>query len=536
MAIRQEFDVLVIGAGLNGMYAIQKLRETGLTFRCVERYDDIGGTWYKNRYPGCTLDSETLSYQFSFSDELLEQWDWDNRFSRQPKLLEYVNFVAAKFDYRRDVDFNVHIKHAVWDDEACHWTLSDAEGERQYVARYVIFATGPLSEPLIPNIPGIADFQGLSTHSLHWDSRFDDLDGKNVAVIGTGATGIQIITEVAKRDCQLSVFQFKPDWTTPLGNGPLTAEEKAEYRGDNARRSFAHLRNTFGSFVHEFIPEGSLLDMTPQEQYAHLEEGYYAPGFAMWLGSFQSSIMDPEANKIVTRFVADKIRSRVHDPKTAEKLIPKDHGFGLKRVPMESGYYEAYNRPNVTLVDLQDTPIERITATGIRTTAGDQPFDIIVFATGFNAYVGPFEAINIVGREGYSLKDYWADGVKSYLGMMPSGFPNTFMPLGPLNGGTLCNFPRCIETNVDWVIGCIQAVEAQGKRQIDARPEDEKQWVDTVAQIADQLLFSTVDSWFNGQNTAHRPKQFLAYFGGNPNYHAMLAHETQNNYPGFAMR
>lgn len=535
MVSKKQYDVVVIGAGLNGLYAIQKLRETNLSFRCVERYDDLGGTWYKNRYPGCTLDSETLSYQFSFSDELLNDWDWEMRFSKQPQLLAYVNHAAEKFDWRRDVDFNVHIKNTVWDDQASSWTLSDGNGENEYVAKYIIFATGPLSEPLLPQYPGRDDFAGLQTHSLYWDERFDNLDGKKVAVIGTGATAIQIITEVAKRDCELSVFQLGPDWTTPLGNGPLTGEEKVAYKGANAEKSFAHLRNTFGSFVHEFIEEGSLFDLTPEEQHKHLEEGYYGPGFAMWLGSYQSSIMDPEANKIVSKFVADKIRSRVKDAKIAEKLIPKDHGFGLKRVPMESGYYESYNRPNVKLVDLKETPIIKFTSKGIETTDKEHVFDMIIYATGFNAYVGPFESINIVGKAGISLKEYWADGVKSYLGMMPSGFPNTFMPLGPLNGGTLCNFPRCIETNVDWVINCILDVEKQGLRKIDARPENEAEWVSTVAAIADQLLFSTVDSWFNGQNTSHRPKQFLAYFGGNPNYHAMLVNETQKGYPGFVL-
>ena len=531
----KKFDVVVIGAGVTGLYAIQKLRETKLSFRCIERYEDLGGTWYKNRYPGCTLDSETLSYQFSFSEELLEEWDWQSRFSKQPQLLEYINHAAAKFDWRQDVDFGVHIKSAIWNEQNANWTLTDESGDLEYIAKYIIFATGPLSEPLYPDYPGRDDFQGLQTHSIHWDERFDDLDGKRVAVIGTGATAIQIITEVAKRDCNLSVFQFRPDWATPLGNGLLTDEEKAEFKGEAATRSFDRLKKTFGSFVHEFIEEGSLLDLTREEQQAHLNDRYYSPGFAMWLGSYQSTIMDPEANRIVTNFVADKIRSRVNDPEIAEKLIPKDHGFGLKRVPMESGYYESYNRPNVALVDLLETPIERFTAKGIKTTEKDYEFDVIVYATGFNAFVGPYENIDIIGKSGVSLKEYWADGVKSYLGMTPSGFPNTFMPLGPLNGGTLCNFPRCIERNVDWVINCIQSLEERGVREIEPKPSNEAEWVDVVAEIADQLLLSTVGSWFNGQNTAHRPKQFLAYFGGNPNYYNILDAEAANGYPGFAL-
>lgn len=535
MTVKKEYDVLVVGTGLNGLYTIQKLRETDLTFRAVDRNGDLGGTWYKNRYPGCTLDSETLSYQFSFSKELLENWEWESRFSRQPKLLAYINHAADMFHWRRDIDFNVEIKNAIWDEDRDVWHVSDEDGSRQYEVRYIIFATGPLSEPLYPDYPGRDDFAGLQTHSLHWDERFDDVDQKRVAVIGTGATAIQIITELAKADCDLTVFQRHPDWTTPLGNGPLSEEEKAAYKGTAADASFKHLNNTFGSFVHEFIEEGSLLDLSEEEQREHLEQRYYAPGFAMWLGSYASSIMDPTANKVVTNFVADKIRSRVNDPEIAEKLIPKNHGFGLKRVPMESGYYESYNRPNVHLVDLLETPIERFTENGIMTSDGEHEFDMIIYATGFNAFVGPFETINIVGKGGVSLKEYWSDGVKSYLGMTPSGFPNTFMPLGPLNGGTLCNFPRCIETNTDWVIKCIETVREKGFTQIDPRPEQEAEWVNTVAEIADQLLFSTVDSWFNGQNTSHRPKQFLAFFGGNPNYHLRLKHETEMCYPGYIM-
>lgn len=536
MAIKKKYDVLVIGAGLNGLYAIQKLRDTNLSFRCVDRNADLGGTWWKNRYPGCTLDSETLSYQFSFSEDLVEKWNWEQRFSKQPKLLEYINYAAGEFEWRKDIDFEVEIKNSVWDEERSVWTLTNEESTVEYEARYIIFATGPLSQPLYPDYTGRDDFEGLQTHSIHWDERFDDVSGKRVAVIGTGATAIQIITELAKRDCELSVFQRHPDWSTPLGNGPLTDEEKAAYKGDAAKESFKHLNSTFGSFVHEFIPEGSILDLSVDERNAHLEQRYWAPGFSLWLGSYASSIMEPEANKVVTEFVANKIRSRVDDPVIAEKLIPKNHGFGLKRVPMESGYYESYNRPNVTLVDLLKTPINRFTAKGIETTAKEHEFDMIIYGTGFNAFVGPFENINIVGKDGVTLKEYWADGVKSYLGMTPSGFPNTFMPLGPLNGGTLCNFPRCIETNTDWVIKCIQAVESNGCTEINPRAEEESAWVDTVAEIANQLLFSTVDSWFNGQNTEHRPKQFLAYFGGNPNYHIRLEDETNNNYPGYEMR
>lgn len=533
MTATGKYDVVIVGAGLSGLYALQQLRETDLSVRVVERYDDLGGTWYKNNYPGCLLDSETLSYQYSFSKELVEEWDWSARFARQPEVLRYVNFAADKFDWRKDIDFGVEIKNCVWNEAQKSWTLTNENGDIEYQARYILFAAGPLSEPIYPEYPGRDDFQGMATHSLHWNKDFDDLSGKKVAVIGTGATAIQIITEVGKQDCELTVFQRNPDWSMPLGNAPLTDEERAEFR-EHADEHFKQIDQTFAGFFHDFTA-GALTELTPEEQQAFLEKKYYESGFGLWLGNYADTLVDPVANKIVSDFVANKIRSRVNDPAIAEKLIPKTHGFGAKRVPMESGYYETYNRPNVKLVDLLETPIERYTPKGIKTTEKDYEFDVIIFATGFNALVGPFKKMNIVGEGGMTLKEYWSDGVKSYHGMNPHGFPNAFMPLGPLNGGTFCNFPRCIEKNMDWVIQFIKYAEEHGIHKITARKEKEAEWVDTVAEAAAPLLASTIPSWFNEGNAVGAASQFLLYAGGVPEYRERLKQEAESGYASYEM-
>lgn len=533
MATAKYYDVTIVGAGLSGLYAIQKLRETNLTFRCLERYDDLGGTWYKNNYPGCLLDSETLSYQFSFSKELVNEFDWSSRFARQPEVLSYVNYAAEKFDWRKDIDFGIEIKNCVWDEQSKLWTLSNEKGDVSYQSRFVLFAAGPLSEPIYPEYPGREDFKGMATHSLHWSKEFDDLSGKRVAVIGTGATAIQIITEVSKQDCDLTVFQRNPDWSMPLGNAPLTDAERTDFR-EHADEEFDKLDHSFAGFFHAF-QEGSILDLTPEQQQEFLEKKYNESGFGLWLGNYPDLLFDPAANKVVSDFVANKIRSRVKDQAIAEKLIPKTHGFGGKRVPMESGYYESYNRPNVHLVDLLETPIERYTETGIKTSEKDYEFDVIIYATGFNALIGSFKKLNIVGENGLTLNDYWKDGVKSFHGMNPHGFPNAFMPLGPLNGGTFCNFPRCIENNMNWVVKFLDYANKKGIQKITARQDKEAEWVATVAEAAAPLLASTVPSWFNQGNAEGEASQFLLYAGGLPDYKDRLNYETENGYPGYEM-
>ena len=380
-----DFDAIVIGAGISGMYQLYRLRELGLNVRVFEAGTGVGGTWYWNRYPGARFDSESYSYQYSFSPELLEEWSWSEHFAGQPETLRYLNHVADKFDLRRDIQFRSRVTAAHWRDEACAWdvTLEDGSVHR---ARFLITAIGPLSAPTMPRIEGVDSFKGQSFHTARWPHAPVDFAGKRVAVIGTGATGVQTIAEVAKTVGHLTVFQRTPNWCKPLHNGPIDAETQARIKAGYPEM-FKRCRETAACFIHTVDPRGTF-EVTEQEREAFFEKQYATPGFAMWQGNFRDMLTDHEANAVVSAFLARKIRERVKDPKVADKLIPKDHGFGTRRVPMETRYYEVYNQPNVLLVDVKETPIERITPTGIETSDADYDFDIIIYATGVMRSMG----------------------------------------------------------------------------------------------------------------------------------------------------
>ncbi len=391
------FDAIVIGAGISGLYQLIRLHELGMTVRVFEAGTDVGGTWYWNRYPGARFDSESYSYQFSFSKELLAEWDWQEHFAPQPETLRYLQHVADRFDLRRDIQFSSRVKSAYWDEAALNWAVTLETGER-FTSRFLITAVGPLSAPTMPNIPGVDSFKGQAFHTYKWPHEPVDFDGKRVAVIGTGATGVQTIQEVAKTAGQLTVFQRTPNWCTPLHNRKITPEEMQRIRADYPAM-FQRCKETFSCFLHTADLRGTF-EVSAEERQAFWEELYASPGFGIWVGNFKDILTDRAANKAISDFVANKIRQRVKDPVTAEKLIPKNHGFGTRRVPMETHYYEVYNQPNVELVDLHETPIERVTETGIKTAAKDYEFDIIVYATGFDAITGSFDRIDIRGTDG----------------------------------------------------------------------------------------------------------------------------------------
>ena len=430
------------------MYQLHRLRELGYSVRVFEAGDGVGGTWYWNRYPGARFDSESWTYGFSFSDELLQEWDWSEHFSAQPETLRYCNYVADKFDLRRDITFNSRVASAVYDEDANEWELAIEDGRRAR-SRFLITAIGPLSAPTMPTIPGVGDFRGEAYHTGTWPQKPVRFEGKRVAVIGTGATGVQTITEVAKTVGHLTVFQRTPNWCAPLHNSPIDAETQARIKASYPE-IFARCRNSFGCFIHDADPRNAL-EVSPEEREAFYEKLYSEPGFGIWMGNFRDVLIDKAANDTITDFMRRKIRQRVRDPALAEKLIPTNHGFGTRRVPLESGYYEVYNQPNVSLVDLRQTPIERITPSGIRTSDAEYEFDMIIYATGFDAITGAFDRIDIRGRGGLRLKEKWADGPRTYLGLQIAGFPNMLTLVGPHNAATFCNIPRCIEQNVDWV-------------------------------------------------------------------------------------
>jgi cation diffusion facilitator CzcD-associated flavoprotein CzcO len=505
------YDALIIGAGISGMYQLLKLRQLGLKVRVLEAGTGVGGTWYWNRYPGARFDSESYSYGYSFSQELLDEWHWTEHFSPQPETLKYLNYVADKFDLRRDIQFKSRVKSAHWREPSRDWQVTLEDGS-SLSARFLITAIGVLSAPVLPRIPGVDSFKGQSCHTARWPHAGVDFAGKRVAVIGTGATGVQTIQEVAKTAGQLTVFQRTPNWCAPLHNGRIGTEEMAEIR-TRYPDIFRRCQETFACFLHTPDPRAAL-EVTPQEREALWEKLYGNKGFGMWQGNFRDILVDREANKLVSDFVAKKIRQRVKDQKTAEKLIPKNHGFGTRRVPLETRYYEVYNQPNVELVDIRETPIEAITPDGIRTADKERAFDIIIYATGFDAITGAFDRIDIRGENGLALKEKWKDGPQTYLGVLVEDFPNMMMLMGPHTA--LGNIPRSIEYNVEWVTGLIRHAQDKGMTKVEARAEGVADWTSHVRSLGQGLLSNEIDSWMTGinRNLDGKDTRIIARYSG----------------------
>lgn len=530
-----DHDAVVVGAGICGIYQLYRLIEMGMDATVLEAGDDLGGTWYWNRYPGARFDSESISYGYSFSKELLEEWDWKERFSSQPENLRYLHYVADKFDLRRFMQFDVVVKSAHWDDDASCWNLRLDDG-RDVSCRFLILAIGLLSAHTLPRYEGRDEFRGQAFHTYNWPREPVELSGKRVAVIGTGATGVQVIPAIASEARELTVFQRRPNWCAPLHNAEITVEEMAEIK-EHYDEIFELCARTTGGFIHEY-DRRSFYEVPREERLAMWEKLYGEPGFGIWLANFLDIYMDEEANAEFSDFLADKIRSRVTDPVTAEKLIPKDHGFGVQRVPMETNYYETYNRENVHLVDVQETPIERITPKGILTSDGiERELDIIVYATGFDAITGAFDRIDIRGVGGERLKDKWTDGPLTFLGIHVAGFPNMIMPTGPQSSSALTNFPRGIELNVDWVTELLQLMRRRGFTRVEATREAERDWVAYVEKLYGYLLLRNAQSWFTGYNSnvdGHEKgtMRYMVFNGGTPKYREKITEVADHGYPG----
>ena len=528
-----QYDAVIIGAGIAGLYQLIRLRELGLSVRVYEAGSGVGGTWYWNRYPGARFDSESYSYGYSFSKELLQEWEWKEHFSGQPENERYLNYVADKFDLRRDIQFNARIASATYDETENCWEIRTEDGARAR-AQFLVTAVGVLSAPQMPKIEGLESYKGEWHHTGLWPKDHVDFAGKRVGVIGTGATGVQLITEIAKEVADLTVFQRTANYCAPLRNSPIDPETQRKIKASYPE-IFRKCRESFAGFIHDFDPR-SALDLSPEERQARYEELWAQPGFAKWLGNFRDIMTHKEANDTMSEFVRNKIRERVKDPVVAEKLVPKDHPFGAKRVPLESGYYEVYNRDNVLLVDLHEIPIERITPKGIKTSAAEYDLDMIIFATGFDAVTGAFSRIDIRGVGGQALKDKWADGPCTYLGLQSAGFPNLFTLVGPHNGATFCNIPRCIEQNVEWVTNCLRYMREHNYERIAATPEAEDAWTRHVAETAAHTLLPMTDSWFMGANTPGKKHAFLLYAGGSPAYRAKCEEAAAKGYEGFILQ
>jgi len=523
-----DFDAIIIGAGLSGMYQLHRARELGLKARVFEAGTEVGGTWYWNRYPGARFDSESYSYGYSFSKELLEEWEWSEHFAGQPETLRYCKYVADKFDLRRDIQFRSRVTAAVYDEATRSWTITLEDGSR-HSARFLITAIGPLSTPTLPRIEGLDSFQGQSFHTARWPKDGVDFKGKRVAVIGTGATGVQTIQTIAGDVGHLTVFQRTPNWCAPLHNGKIDAETQKQIKAGYGEL-FARCKETFACFIHTPDPRGAF-EVSAEEREAFYEKLYGERGFGIWQGNFKDILIDRKANATISDFVARKIRLRVKDPETAEKLIPKNHGFGTRRLPLETHYYEVYNRDNVELVDIKETPIERLTRDGIRTTEKDYEFDIIIFATGFDAITGAFDRIDFRGADGIRLKDKWKSGPETYLGLMVHQFPNMMMLMGPHTA--LGNIPRSIEYSVDWVTGLMQFARDEKLTRLEATPKGVESWTEHVKALGVGLLSNEVDSWMTGinRNVEGKNVRIIArYSGSAPAYRARCDEVAANGY------
>jgi len=528
-----EYDAIIIGAGMSGLYQLYRLRELGMRVRVFETGTNVGGTWYWNRYPGARFDSESYSYGYSFSKELLDEWDWSEHFSGQPETLRYLNLVAEKFDLRRDIQFESRVAAAIWNEAARSWNVTLQDGSR-FRTRFLITAIGPLSTPTMPRIEGVDSFQGRSFHTARWPKAPIDFTGQRVAVIGTGATGVQTIQTIAGSVGHLTVFQRTPNWCAPLHNGRIDAETQKQIKAGYPEM-FRRCQETFACFLHTPDPRGTF-EVTDEEREAFFEKLYAERGFGIWQGNFRDILIDRKANALISDFVARKIRQRVKDPKVAEKLIPKNHGFGTRRLPLETFYYEVYNRDNVELVDVTETPIERITPDGIKTSAAEYEFDIIIYATGFDAITGSFDQIDLRGAGGMRLKDRWKRGPETFLGVMVDGFPNMMMLMGPHTA--LGNIPRSIEYNVDWVTRLIRYARENNLTRVDATAAGVTSWTDHVKALGVGLLSNEVDSWMTGINRNVEGKQtriVARYSGSAPAYRARCDEVAANRYDELAL-
>jgi cation diffusion facilitator CzcD-associated flavoprotein CzcO len=528
-----DFDAIIIGAGMSGMYQLYRLRELGLRVRVFETGTGVGGTWYWNRYPGARFDSESYTYGYSFSKELLEEWNWSEHFAGQPETQAYLNLVADKFDLRRDIQFRSRVAAASWEEETRHWNVTLQDGSR-FRTRFLITAIGPLSAPTMPRIEGVDLFGGQSFHTARWPHQAVDFAGKRVAVIGTGATGVQTIQTIAGSVGHLTVFQRTPNWCSPLHNSKIDAETQKKIKAGYPEM-FKRCQETFACFIHTPDPRGTF-EVSDEEREAFFEKLYAEPGFAIWQGNFRDIVIDRKANAAISDFVARKIRQRVNDPKVAERLIPKNHGFGTRRVPLETRYYEAYNRDNVELVDITETPILRITPKGIQTSNREYQFDIIIYATGFDAITGSFDRIDIRGADGVRLKDRWKSGPQTFLGVLVDGFPNMMMLMGPHTA--LGNIPRSIEYNVDWVTDLIGHTGESGRTRVEATAASVTSWTDHVKALGVGLLSNEVNSWMTGFNSNVEGKQtriVARYSGSAPAYRARCDEVASRRYDELAL-
>jgi cation diffusion facilitator CzcD-associated flavoprotein CzcO len=526
-----DFDAVVVGAGFAGMYALYRLREDGLSVRVYETGDGVGGTWYWNRYPGARVDVPSLSYSYSFSHELQQEWCWPETYSAQDELLKYANHVADRFDLRRDIQFETTVTRVEWDDEGSRWIIS-TDRCMPVTARYFVAASGNLSATNVPDFAGLGSFRGEWYHTSRWPTDGVDLAGKRVGVIGTGSSGIQAVPVLASQAAHLYVFQRTPNYSLPTGTRPMNPDYERHWKARYDEHRDAD-RNSYAARA-VLPPLHSVLDVPPEERDRIFEAAWREGAFAM-MAAFKDLRTSREANEIAAEFVRRKIRETVKDPEVAELLCPKDYPIGTKRLCLDVNYFETFNRDNVTLVDVKAHPIEEITPTGLRTDNAEYDLDVIVFATGFDAMTGPLLRMNVTGRGGLALKDKWKHGPRTFLGLTVAGFPNLFMITGPGSPSVLASMITAIEQHVDLVAETVSFMGKRGYIVIEPVLEAEDGWVAHVNEVADATLYKYANSWYLGANIPGKPRVFMPYTGGFDVYTRKCREVVAKGYAGFSM-
>jgi cyclohexanone monooxygenase len=527
-----EYDAVVVGAGFAGMYQLYRLRELGLSVQVFETGDGVGGTWYWNRYPGARVDSPSMQYSLSFSSEMEQEWGWSEDYSPQADLEGYANHVADRFNLREHIQFGTSVTAAHYDEQSARWIIQTDRGD-WVSAKYFITAAGCLSATNVPNFKGIDSFEGQWYHTSRWPAEGVDLTGKRVGIVGTGSTGIQAIPKLAEQADQLFVFQRTPNYSLPSNNKPMDPEFEKDWKERYSEHRHNARVSPGGAEVIAY-PEVSALSVTEEERNRVYEAAWNQGAFTM-LQSFTDLMTNIDANETAAEFVRNKIRATVKNQEVAELLAPKDYPIFTKRICVDTHYYETYNRDNVTLVDVKTNPIEEITPTGVRTSAGSYDVDVLVFATGFDAMTGPLFRMGIVGKGGLSLKEKWEAGPRTYLGISTVGFPNMFMITGPGSPSVLSNMTTSIEQHVDWITDTIKYLKEHDLQLIEAKPDAEDAWVDHVNDVADMTLYKRANSWYIGANIPGKPRVFMPYVGGVGAYREKCDDVAAKDYEGFAL-
>ena len=527
-----QFDIVIVGAGFAGLYALYRLRGLGFSVRGVEASDGVGGTWYWNRYPGARCDVESLEYSYSFSRELEQSWHWTERYAAQPEILEYANHVADRFDLRKDIDFGTRIETALFDETRNRWRLLSGDGS-EYLAGFCIMAIGCLSVPKKPDFEGLDDFEGEWYHTGDWPHEPVDFNSRRVGVIGTGSSAIQAIPVIAGEADHLTVFQRTANFSIPARNRALDEKTESYWKARYPELRLEARKTSSG--ILDIDNDRAASDLGPEERRNEIERRWEHGGLGVW-NTFSDILTSERSNALVADFVRARIRETVNEPRMADLLCPKDHPLGSKRLCVDTQYYETFNRDNVTLVDLRRSPIETFTRCGVRTRDEAHSLDIVVFATGFDAMTGPLLKIDVEGREGVSVARWWEAGPRTYLGLGIAGFPNMFLVAGPGSPSVLCNMMVAIEQHVDWIVDCLEYMRETGHTCMEASADAERAWVEHCNETAESTLYPRANSWYMGANIPGKPRVFMPYVGGAWSYRRKCDEVANNRYEGFLMK